>query len=136
MLERGAKPPTCKHSCPRSRDCSVCRPRRLCQVDPAGRGSGDGCVKMSESHVNSCSDVPYCPGGWTKSDGTVHCTEATRRDPPPASVFCCDSTGTDGNGRKVGDGCDYVVDESATCAARPLVCSGAWVMPDRAVTCR
>lgn len=102
-------------------------------VDNAGKGSGEGCVNMTSDHVNTCSDVLFCPGGWTKSDGTVHCTAATRREAPPPTEFCCDSTGTDEDGRRVGDGCGLSIE--SVCTASALVCSDSWTMSERSVTC-
>jgi hypothetical protein len=43
-------------------------------VNDAGKGSGDGCVKISEDHVNSCSQVLGCSHGFTKDEGAVRCT--------------------------------------------------------------
>lgn len=43
-------------------------------VNSEGKGSGDGCVKISEDSVNSCSEVLGCTHGYTKSGGVVRCT--------------------------------------------------------------
>lgn len=44
-----------------------------CQsVDPKN-WTGDGCSAISSELINSCQHVLYCPGKWTKSDGTVTC---------------------------------------------------------------
>lgn len=104
-------------------------------VDSSGRGSGEGCVKMSEDHVNSCSDVLYCPGGWTKSEGTVRCTAATRREPLPVSKFCCDSVSVGDDGRKRGASCELVDVQVACEESSPLMCTSGWTKADGDVTC-
>jgi hypothetical protein len=44
-------------------------------VNSMGKGSGEGCVTITEDHVDSCSDVLACAEGYTKTDGHVTCTE-------------------------------------------------------------
>jgi hypothetical protein len=35
--------------------------------------SGDGCVTIGKEQINSCNNVLYCSGNWSKKDGHVVC---------------------------------------------------------------
>lgn len=102
-------------------------------VDNTGRGSGTECRKATEDEANLCGKTLCCQAGWTKSDGTVHCTAASQTKLPPPDQFCCDSTGTDDLGRPVGEGCKPATGD--TCEARDLACFDSWTMSDGHVTC-
>lgn len=46
-----------------------------CQSVDHKAKTGDGCSAISGSleTINACANVLYCPGFWTKEDGTVQC---------------------------------------------------------------
>lgn len=102
-------------------------------TDSAGHGSGTECRKTSEDEANLCADVLCCNAGWTKSNGTVHCTAASQSKASEAARFCCESTGTDDAGHDIGEGCKR--SDGATCEGARLACFDSWTMSDGLVTC-
>jgi hypothetical protein len=42
-------------------------------VESSGKGTGDDCSAIGEELINSCSNVLYCSGNWTKKDGVITC---------------------------------------------------------------
>jgi hypothetical protein len=46
-----------------------------CQSVDLDKKSGEGCVSLSVTHIDTCSEVLYCGGDWGKSNGTTKCLD-------------------------------------------------------------
>lgn len=46
-----------------------------CQSVNLDKQSGEGCVSLSVTHIDTCSEVLYCGGNWGKSNGITKCLD-------------------------------------------------------------